>query len=70
MEVLTDLRRIRADVPVILCTGFGAETIPDLTLHAPARPLIKPFLSSDLLSAVATMAGNRETIARRPTVEP
>ena len=49
---------------VILCTGFGAETIPDLTRYAPARSLDKPFRSSELIAAVAGLVAASGPVPR------
>ncbi len=53
-----DLRAIRADVPVVLCTGYGRQEV--LASFGPDRPsafLRKPFTAGELHAAVFEAVG-------------
>jgi PAS domain S-box-containing protein len=53
-----DLRAVRADVPVILCTGYGRQEV--LASFGPDRPtafLRKPFTAGELHAAVFEAVG-------------
>jgi len=53
-----ELRAIRADVPVVLCTGYGRQEV--LASFGPDRPtafLRKPFTASDLHGVIFDAVG-------------
>jgi CheY-like chemotaxis protein len=53
-----ELRAIRADVPVVLCTGYGRQEV--LASFGPDRPnrfLRKPFTAGELHAAVFEAVG-------------
>jgi CheY-like chemotaxis protein len=54
LETFQGLRRIRSDVKVLLCSGFGKQGAIDALLHAGAHALLqKPFDRKQLRAALA-----------------
>jgi FixJ family two-component response regulator len=55
-----ELRRLRLDIPIILCTGFShtmmADTVPDLGIDA---FLMKPLTSHDLAATIRRVLTSR-----------
>lgn len=59
-EVLAELRRIRADVPVVVTTGYGeVEALRRLKGMEPFYFLSKPFVVEDLLTKIAEIGEAR-----------
>ncbi len=58
LETLAELRRIRAGVPVVLCSGYTDECLskPSSDDGPPPLFLPKPFRMDDLIGAVAAVA--------------
>jgi PAS domain S-box-containing protein len=58
LETLAELRRIRAEVPVVLCSGYTDECLASANTEAGPPPLFlpKPFRMDDLMGAVAAVA--------------
>lgn len=53
VDMAIAIREIRKDIPVILCTGFSEELVPDEVQQAGIREvLMKPMLSTDLAKAI------------------
>jgi DNA-binding NarL/FixJ family response regulator len=45
----TELRRIRSDIPVIICTGYSATFTPEVAKQAGLDGyLLKPAMATDL----------------------
>jgi CheY-like chemotaxis protein len=56
--ILHGLRAVRADVPVIVCTGYGrSEALASLGGDPPAGVLRKPFTADELHAAVFAAIG-------------
>jgi CheY-like chemotaxis protein len=57
-ETFRRLRALRADVKVLLCSGFGADGAADALIEAGASGLLpKPFEQKQLLAAIAATMG-------------
>jgi signal transduction histidine kinase/ActR/RegA family two-component response regulator len=56
-ETLVGLRRLRADVPVILSSGYSSAHVQDLPLGAHGMFLSKPYRARDLIAAVRDALG-------------
>ena len=57
LETLAELRRIRAEVPVVLCSGYTDECLKSSpAVGPPPMFLSKPFRMDDLMGAVAAAA--------------
>ena len=52
-EVLVELRKIRADVPIILVTGYGESSLSDREREYMAGLLQKPFSPDSLKATIA-----------------
>jgi CheY-like chemotaxis protein len=49
-----EIRRLRPDIPIVLCTGFGKAMDPEDIIHLKLRgPLLKPFMLETLASIAA-----------------
>ena len=57
--VLRHLRSVRADLPVILMSGFTTDSAVVNTLDAHTRFIRKPFLAAEVLAVIESVLGDR-----------
>ena len=55
LAVQAALRSIRADVPILFCTGYSSEAIATQEGGGPTALLLKPFMFADLEAAIAAL---------------
>ncbi|MCS6865206.1 MAG: response regulator [Gemmataceae bacterium] len=68
LEVLAAIRQMSRDVPVLLCSGYAAEAIPETaTTHGSTGFLQKPFTRRELQAALAQVGihVNRNSLSIR-----
>jgi DNA-binding NarL/FixJ family response regulator len=59
-----ELKKIRPDIPVILCTGFSKKIADGRTINVkPDKILMKPVLKDDLLTTIREIFDSRSDIA-------
>jgi CheY-like chemotaxis protein len=61
-EALARLRSLRDDLPVVVCSGYGAHEAADRTSDAPHDAFVqKPFTSATLVTAIRHAIGRSAT---------
>jgi PAS domain S-box-containing protein len=60
IDVVKEIRRIRRDIPVILCTGFSEEVTTDTVKALDAELVIKPFDTSQLAEIIRKVFDTRK----------
>ena len=56
MDVLSRLREINPDIPVVVCSGYN-ENMDELMRYPRVRFIAKPFILQDIKKIVITMSG-------------
>ena len=58
-KIVKEIKRIRPDFPVILCTGFSERLVSEKTnKNMPDKILMKPVGRDDLLKSIREILGN------------
>jgi PAS domain S-box-containing protein len=61
MDFVKEVRRIRPDIPVILCTGFSEKTTPDSVKKLGIELLMKPYRLRQISDVVRKILDARQT---------
>ncbi len=71
LEFAAEVRRLRADLPIIVCTGFGGGLgEKDCRQRGLLGPLQKPFAAATLAALLATGLGRPEARTPVPQAQP
>jgi len=58
-KLIEDIKKIRPDIPVILCTGFSEKIVQGRTnANKPDKILMKPTGKDELLRAIRLLVDN------------
>jgi len=58
LEVLSQLRQLNPDIPVVVCSGYN-DCMDELQKYQKVKFISKPFVLPELKKAIAEMAGRQ-----------
>lgn len=58
-ELILEIKKIKRDLPTILCTGYHAELVKTEKIEAPHRTIKKPYTTEELATAVYELLGRK-----------
>lgn len=61
LTMIAELRRLKADIPVILCTGYSESVTEETLQQAGARLVMKPVLIRDIVKAIQSLLPSKES---------
>jgi PAS domain S-box-containing protein len=61
IELIKEIRRIRADIPMILCTGFSEEVTEETAIALNAEFIMKPFTKAQFAEIIRKVLDAKES---------
>ena len=61
IELIKEIRRIRADIPMILCTGFSEEVSEETAIALNAEFIMKPFTKAQFAEIIRKVLDARKS---------
>jgi DNA-binding NtrC family response regulator len=58
-KLLQEIRRIRSDMPAILCTGYHAKLVPAEKINGAFRTIKKPYTNENMAKEVKEILASR-----------